>query len=817
MPAARIIAVGEAQLKGGRGVQQAESDPKEVVPVTFALTPKQQLRVTEAESLLRGGPARAAAPRRQHAAEEGRDDLRAARPQMTQHRLLLAIADAELAQSASALAGEGEELQVVDRVSDAEELARALRRLEVDVVVLHDALGAVPVLDVARDIASSFPEVGLVLIAADDSPEMFRAAMQAGLRDVVSLPLSLEQLEGSVRAASQWSRTMRDRVAGEESAGAALGGQLIAVAGSKGGVGTTTVCLQLALAAVRAAPGRPVCLVDFDLQKGDFRSFLDMPYRRSVVDLVEVADEISVRHLQETLYTHKEGFRVLLAPDDGERAEEVNALAARPILSAVKARHALTIVDLGATVSEASAIGAEIANRVLVVTQPDVVSLRGVKRLLDLWKRLQVREDDEDVLVVLNRASRKLEVQPDLARKVDRRQARQDDDPRRLLRLRGRREYGYTGTYGGREAARELRQPARRGRRAAGVGRGARHGPVGAARPAGPARRRARPGQRRDDGPAAGARARGARAVAGRAARLHVPARRPRGARGRARARGQHGRHQEGQAVPRRGRGGPAEGVAQGREDRDRQGRSGDGQRRACVPVVLPGLNSPFKVSDHASTSVEDEPLPDSQVPTPVPSKKDNDVMRRAAGRRVGPGVRGADGDAVLAAAGDRHRVAGLRSPRGPTRRSPTPRAPPAASRAAAATPRRPLKNALSTPLQKTIEKIKIDGDKATVKVRMPLLHPRAADQRPADRHPLRGAAFLMGLRDRIAGEAAVAAPTTTTATASPTTASGCSRRSTSPRSPSCPRRSAARASSASSGAWSRARARCSRPPSARG
>lgn len=337
---------------------------------------------------------------------------------MTQHRVLLAIADAELAQSASALAQEGEGLEVVDRIADAEELARALRRLEVDVVILHDALGAVPVLEVARDIATSFPEVGLVLIAADDSTELMRAAMQAGLRDVVSLPLSLEQLEGSVRAASQWSRTMRDRVAGEESAGAALGGQLIAVAGSKGGVGTTTVCLQLALAAVRAAPGRPVCVVDFDLQKGDFRSFLDMPYRRSVVDLVEVADEISVRHLQETLYTHKEGFRVLLAPDEGERAEEVNALAARPILSAVKARHALTIVDLGAQVSEASAIGAEIANRVLVVTQPDVASLRGVKRLLELWKRLQVREHDEDVLVVLNRASRKLEVQPDLARKV---------------------------------------------------------------------------------------------------------------------------------------------------------------------------------------------------------------------------------------------------------------------------------------------------------------------------------------------------------------------------------------------------------------
>ena len=194
--------------------------------------------------------------------------------------------------------------------------------------------------------------------------------MQAGLRDVVSLPLSLEQLEGSVRAAAQWSRALRDRVAGEESAAGALGGQLIAVAGGKGGVGTTTVALQLTMAAVRAAPGRPVCIVDFDLQKGDLRGYLDLPYRRSVVDLVEVASEISVRHLQETLYTHKDGFRVLLAPDEGERAEEVGADAARSVLAAVKARHALTIVDLGAHVSEVNAVAAEMAGVVVVVTTP---------------------------------------------------------------------------------------------------------------------------------------------------------------------------------------------------------------------------------------------------------------------------------------------------------------------------------------------------------------------------------------------------------------------------------------------------------------
>ncbi len=331
-------------------------------------------------------------------------------------RLLIAVADDETARRAAAVAREAE-LEVVDIVTELDEIHRALRRADIDVVLLHDDLGGALVLDVARDLASAFPEVGLIMLAGDDSPALLRSAMQAGVRDVIALPVSLESFEASVRAASGWARTMRDRVTGEESASGALGGQLVAVAGSKGGVGTTTVALHLGLAAARMAPGRPVCLVDFDLQKGDFRALLDTPHRRSVVDLVDVANEISVRHLQETLYTHKEGFRLLLAPDEGERAEDVDAVVARNVLSAVKARHALTVVDIGAVTTEATAIAAEMASQVLIVTTPDVLALRGVRRMRELWKRLGVR-DDEDVKVLLNRASRRREVQPDLARKV---------------------------------------------------------------------------------------------------------------------------------------------------------------------------------------------------------------------------------------------------------------------------------------------------------------------------------------------------------------------------------------------------------------
>ena len=90
-----------------------------------------------------------------------------------------------------------------------------------------------------------------------------------------------------------------------------------------------------------------------------------------------------------------------------------------------------------------------------------------MRRLRDLWRRLQVRDDDQDTLVLLNQASRKREVQPDLARKVVGGRLAADDDPGRLRRLRGRRQHGLARAPGGPEAARRVRGARDRARGAA--------------------------------------------------------------------------------------------------------------------------------------------------------------------------------------------------------------------------------------------------------------------------------------------------------------------------------------------------------------
>ncbi|MCZ0973134.1 hypothetical protein O1L55_20560 [Streptomyces albulus] len=106
--------------------------------------------------------------------------------------------------------------------------------------------------------------------------------------------------------------------------------------------------VHLALAA-RAA-GRRVALVDLDLQSGDLGSYLDVQFRRSVVDLAGIQD-ISARVLKEAVHAHHTGLGLLLAPEEGERGEEVDDRAARQIVTALRGRYDVVIADCGSRCS----------------------------------------------------------------------------------------------------------------------------------------------------------------------------------------------------------------------------------------------------------------------------------------------------------------------------------------------------------------------------------------------------------------------------------------------------------------------------------
>lgn len=336
-------------------------------------------------------------------------------------RILPAVGDADAVRSITTLLSQLPDAEPVAPVVDSTQLIDTLARLAAEsvdelpeVVVVHERIGPVPALELIREVALRFPAVGVILVTSDASPGLFQAAMDYGARGLVALPLSYEELASRVQAVAQWSVGVRRHLGAGVDVFTGVGGTVVTVSGSKGGVGTTLVAIQLALAA--QASGRSTALVDLDLQTGDVASFLDVQFRRSVVDLAAIND-ISPRVLADAVFRHDTGLALLLAPGEGERGEEVTDRAARQIVSALRSRYEVVVIDCGAQIGGAGAAAVEMADTALLVTTPDVIAVRGAKRAVRMWDRLQIRKAEETTVVV-NRHTRGTEIQPPLIQKI---------------------------------------------------------------------------------------------------------------------------------------------------------------------------------------------------------------------------------------------------------------------------------------------------------------------------------------------------------------------------------------------------------------
>ncbi|MGW8851336.1 AAA family ATPase [Streptomyces xiamenensis] len=337
-------------------------------------------------------------------------------------RILPAVGDPDTARSLIMLLSQLPGTEPMRAVPDSATLLETLAALShesvaglPEVVVVHERIGPLPALELIREVALRFPAVGVVLISADPTAGLYSAAMDAGARGLAGLPVSFEELSTRLAAAAQWAAGMRRHLGAGESFGTGPGGTLITVSGAKGGVGATLLSTQLALAAQRPE-GRGVVLVDLDLLSGDVGSFFDVQFRRSLADLAGISD-ISPQVLAEAVFTHRTGLSMLIAPAEGERGEDVTDTTARQLLAAVRARYDTVVVDCGSQMNAATAAAVELADTALLVTTPDVISVRAVNRMVRMWDRLQIRKA-EGVTTVVNRLTRSSAIQPQLISRI---------------------------------------------------------------------------------------------------------------------------------------------------------------------------------------------------------------------------------------------------------------------------------------------------------------------------------------------------------------------------------------------------------------
>jgi pilus assembly protein CpaE len=334
-------------------------------------------------------------------------------------RTLLAISREDLrGQVMAAMAELGEQIELLGVAESSGDLLLAIDATpDVDLVFIEDTIGALPYLALTREVLARVPDAGVVLLAAEPDMTTLQAAMDSGARAVVESPPSLDELSARLPMILEWQRQVRSLAANLGVAMADDAGRLIAFTGAKGGVGTSTIALHTALLAAASGPERRVCLIDLDLQQRGLRQMVELPARRTISDLVTIADSLTGRNLDEATIVHRSGLRILMAPHQGEQAEDVDGQVARQILAAAKGHYDLVVVDTGSVLTEAGAVGMEFADELIVVTTPDVPSLRSAQDKLDLLGRLQIAKDGDGRLL-FNKVSPRNEVQPEFGSRM---------------------------------------------------------------------------------------------------------------------------------------------------------------------------------------------------------------------------------------------------------------------------------------------------------------------------------------------------------------------------------------------------------------
>lgn len=175
----------------------------------------------------------------------------------------------------------------------------------------------------------------------------------------------------------------RIRLAGS---GAPGPGRLISVLGLKGGVGCTTVAVNVAYQRQRAAPDKDaaVVLLDLGLPYGDTQMFLDLDCRYHWGDAVKNLNRLDNTYLLSLTAAHASGLRLLPPPPAPDETQLVGAEVMSLLVEQARKVFDTVVVDLGGYVDEVSLRIMEMSDDVLLVCVQSTSCLRNLARLMGM-------------------------------------------------------------------------------------------------------------------------------------------------------------------------------------------------------------------------------------------------------------------------------------------------------------------------------------------------------------------------------------------------------------------------------------------------
>ena len=241
----------------------------------------------------------------------------------------------------------------------------------------------------------------MIVTGADTPPPLVSRAVTAGARGFLLKPFAPTDLATAIHDVYESHLDLRRLQRSDRAAGTTVAqrGSLIAVYSPKGGVGCTTIATNLA-AALSVGTKAPVGLVDLDLQFGDVGIAMDLRGTSSIIDLLDHDGPIDAALVDDIFVRHPSGVRALLAPDNLGALQTIDPDRIVAATDALRDHFRYVVCDMWSSFEDLTLAMLRAADRVILVTTPELPALKNVRRVLLATTPLLA---DDRTLIVVNR------------------------------------------------------------------------------------------------------------------------------------------------------------------------------------------------------------------------------------------------------------------------------------------------------------------------------------------------------------------------------------------------------------------------------
>jgi pilus assembly protein CpaE len=327
------------------------------------------------------------------------------------------------------LLGFESDIEVVGSAASGREAIQMASKLHPDVVLMDINMPDMDGIAATEQLTTAAPGSAVVMMSVQGEADYLRRSMLAGAREFLVKPFSSDELTASIRQVSSREREKASRIGipvaavpGSGNGADGDGGLIVAIFSPKGGVGRTTVAVNLAVAAASEL-GKRVVLMDGSFQFGDVGVLLNLnPKSNSIADLVPILEAGEIDSIDTFVVDHTSGVRVLLAPPTPEMAETITPTIVKQTLDMLRRGHDLVIVDCTAFFNDTTLAILDAADVILTMLSLEITSIKNMRLFLEVADQLGY--ESSKVRLVLNRADSTLgirvaDVEHSIGRKID--------------------------------------------------------------------------------------------------------------------------------------------------------------------------------------------------------------------------------------------------------------------------------------------------------------------------------------------------------------------------------------------------------------